>query len=51
MTVWPFTQGEIESRHETFAERLLTDPSRLRGATSDTARDDYVRRVLAGGPA
>lgn len=49
VTVWPFTQGEIESRHETFTERLLTDPSQLRGATSDTTRDDYVRRVLAGG--
>ncbi|MGH3611781.1 MAG: ATP-binding protein [Pseudonocardia sp.] len=49
LTVWPFTQGEIDSRHESFVEVLLTDPSRLRGQTSNTTRVDYARRVLAGG--
>lgn len=49
LTVWPFTQGEVDSRHETFTETLLADPTRLRGASSQTSRADYVQRVLAGG--
>lgn len=49
LTVWPLSQGEIESRREGFVEVLMTDPSRLRGLTSDTTRADYARRVLSGG--
>ncbi|MGQ0573275.1 MAG: ATP-binding protein [Pseudonocardia sp.] len=49
LTVWPFSQGEIESTQEGFVETLLTDPAQLRGFTSATARDDYAARVLAGG--
>ncbi len=49
LTVWPFTQGEMDSRHETFTETLLADPTRFRGASSQTSRADYAQRVLAGG--
>ncbi|MGH3751698.1 MAG: ATP-binding protein [Pseudonocardiaceae bacterium] len=49
LTVWPFTQGEVDSRHETFTETLLADPARFRGASAQTSRTGYAQRVLAGG--
>ncbi len=49
LTVWPFSQGEQDARHETFAEVLLADPARFRGTSSRTSRADYIARVLAGG--
>ncbi len=51
LTVWPLSQGEIAGVRESFIETLLEDPSALVAApsSSTTSRDDYVRRVLAGG--
>lgn len=49
LTVWPFTQGEVDSRHETFTETLLADPARFRGASAQTSRAGYAQRVLGGG--
>jgi predicted AAA+ superfamily ATPase len=50
MTLWPLSQGEIDGVEERFAQRLLTDPATLVApATSDTARAEYVDRILRGG--
>lgn len=49
LTVWPFSQGELDARHETFIEVLLADPAKFRGRSSRTSRADYIARVLAGG--
>ncbi len=49
LTVWPLSQGEIDGTHERFVETLLGAPADLAAGTSTTQRDEYVRRVLAGG--
>lgn len=50
MTLWPLSQGEIEGVEERFAQRLLTDPAMLvRTVASETARTEYVDRILRGG--
>ena len=50
LPVWPLSQGEINGSHETFVERLINRPADLvSSARSTTTRDEYVRRVLAGG--
>lgn len=50
MTLWPLSQGEIDGVEERFAQQLLTDPSTLVvPATSNTARAEYVDRLLRGG--
>jgi uncharacterized protein len=48
--VLPLSQGEIAEVREDFAEVLLEDPASLADATPPvTAREEYVRRVVAGG--
>jgi uncharacterized protein len=50
VTVWPLSQGELVGVRETFTETLLDDPSRLVTiAGSNTTRDDYIERIVAGG--
>lgn len=52
MTLWPLSQGEIDGVEERFARRLLTEPETLVTLTpSNTARGEYVDRVLRGGGA
>lgn len=48
--VLPLSQGEIDGTSEHFVQRLLDDPASLvtRGV-SRTTREEYVRRVCAGG--
>ncbi|WP_419947023.1 ATP-binding protein [Candidatus Poriferisodalis sp.] len=46
----PFSQGEIDAKHESLIETLFEDPaSAVCPAASTTTRDDYVRRVVRGG--
>ncbi len=50
LTVWPFSQGEIDGRREVFAEQLMDDPRTLVSAErSQTTRGQYIDRVIAGG--
>lgn len=50
VTLWPLSQGEIDGVEERFAQRLLTDPATLIAPpTSNTARAEYVDRLLRGG--
>ncbi len=46
--LWPFSQGEIEKRRETFIDRLFAaDPPRINAA--EIGREGYAKRVVAGG--
>lgn len=47
-TLWPFSQGELERRRETFLERLLDGelPAAHRSALD---KRDYLERAVAGG--
>ncbi len=48
--VRPLSQGEAVEIREDFAEALVDDPASLvEGIASTTSRDDYIRRVVAGG--
>lgn len=48
--VLPLSQGELAERHEDFAAALVEDPAALVDPVgSATERDEYVRRVVAGG--
>jgi predicted AAA+ superfamily ATPase len=48
--VLPLSQGEIAGAREDFAEILMSDPSSLVDrASSETPREEYARRVVAGG--
>lgn len=50
VTVWPLSQGEITDTVETFLTTLLAnDVPTVPTALSRTTREQYVRRVLAGG--
>jgi predicted AAA+ superfamily ATPase len=51
LTVWPLTQGEIDGKSENLLEALLDDPERHtpRGTVSDTSREEYIARIVAGG--
>ena len=50
VTVWPLSQGEIDGVHETFVEKLISEPERLvTTALSTTPRDEYLRRITRGG--
>lgn len=49
LTLWPLSQGEIDSREESFVQTLLRDPGAWRAAVSHTPRAEYEARVLAGG--
>jgi uncharacterized protein len=49
--VYPLSQGEIAGVRENFVESFLADPAAaVAGAgNSETARDSYIERVVAGG--
>ncbi|HSZ70090.1 MAG TPA: ATP-binding protein [Solirubrobacteraceae bacterium] len=48
--VLPLSQGEIAGAREGFVQTLLSDPSALVDPSPPaSARDEYVRRVVAGG--
>lgn len=50
LPVWPLSQGEIDGRVETAVRTLLDEPAALVTTTrSTTDRQEYIRRVLAGG--
>ena len=46
----PFSQGEIDAKHESLIEMLFGDPASVVSAVaSTTTRDEYARRVARGG--
>ncbi len=48
--VLPLSQGEIAGVREDFAEMLLSEPSSLvESSPPETAREEYLSRVVAGG--
>lgn len=50
LPVYPLSQGEIAGREERLLERVLAgDVGSFDGRSSDTSRDDYIERVVAGG--
>lgn len=46
--LWPFSQGEIEGRRDSFVDAVFADGDGL-GHTSSVSRNDYVERVTRGG--
>jgi len=46
--LWPFSQGEIEGRRDSFVDAVFADGDKL-GHTSSVTRNDYVERVTRGG--
>lgn len=48
LELWPFSQGEIEERHDDFVDAIFADEVRL-PTTGDEARHGYVERVARGG--
>lgn len=50
LTIWPLSQGELAGVRETFLDQLLEDSNALVSPTrASTTRDEYARRMLAGG--
>ncbi|MGB8260026.1 MAG: ATP-binding protein [Terracidiphilus sp.] len=50
LTLWPFSQGELEGRTETFLDTLFsTGPLPWSGAPSGLARPQLLEAILAGG--
>lgn len=50
VTMWPFSQGELDGHRETFLDTLLTTPDQLRSTSlSSTQRAEYEDMVLRGG--
>jgi predicted AAA+ superfamily ATPase len=48
LELWPFSQGEIEQRRESFIDAVFADEIRV-SATSDESREGYVERISRGG--
>ncbi len=48
LTLWPFSQGEIEGSGESFMDRLF-DSSQPEPALAPTDQDDLLPRILRGG--
>lgn len=48
LSVYPLSQGEISGVEEVFLARVLNGDVPISGPSS-TGRDDYIRRVVAGG--
>lgn len=50
LPVLPLSQGEVDGVRESFIHDLLGDATQVpASATSETSRDEYARRVTAGG--
>jgi predicted AAA+ superfamily ATPase len=48
LELWPFSQGELEKRTETFIDRAFSDEVTLAKTVEDT-RESYVERLSRGG--
>lgn len=48
LTLWPLSQGEIESRKETFIDRLFSGRS-VSGGSSSITTINVVKKILSGG--
>ena len=50
LSVYPFSQGEIEGHREDLLETLFKDPESAVAATwSTTTREEYIGRIVSGG--
>lgn len=51
LPVLPLSQGEIDQVIETFLPALFDDPHAVAAShpVSDSSRDDYIERIVAGG--
>jgi predicted AAA+ superfamily ATPase len=50
VSIWPFSQGELDATRETFLDVAITDPARLPvGFTDGSTYVDYAERMCAGG--
>lgn len=49
MTLWGFSQGEIEGRRERFVDAAFDAPAALTGVRSHRSRADYIPFVTRGG--
>lgn len=50
LELWPFSQGEIDGHVEQFVDLAFNHPAELAATESSTlVRDDYLRRICAGG--
>lgn len=48
LELWPFSQGELEKRKESFIDRVFSDEVTLAKTVEDT-RESYVERLARGG--
>ena len=48
LTLWPFSQGELERRTEDFVDRVFVNKLQ-EFPSSDLSRDELIKRVLTGG--
>jgi hypothetical protein len=51
VTIYPLSQGEVAGLRENLIERLIDDPATVvaQVTASQTTRDQYIERVVAGG--
>jgi len=51
LTVWPFSQAEIEGTRTSLLSALIDDPDALvrQSGQSETTREQYIARIVAGG--
>ncbi|MHB1325892.1 MAG: ATP-binding protein [Thermoleophilia bacterium] len=49
ITLWPFSQGEIEGRHERFIDLLFSTEARAPKGPARIGRREVSNRILAGG--
>lgn len=49
LTLWPFSQGEIEGKKETFLERAFNQSPILTGKTFSCSKEDLLLRAIKGG--
>ena len=49
LTLWPFSQGEIEKKKETFLEKMFNKPPALTGVIIPCSKEDLLLRAVRGG--
>ena len=49
LTLWPFSQGEIMGKEETFIDQAFNQSPKLTGTALSCSREDLLSRVITGG--
>ena len=50
VSIWPFSQGELDATHENFLDITATEAERIpTGLGVGATRQDYAKRICAGG--